>query len=62
MRTSSYLLDLASELGYLSDATFKALNDRCELICRQLERLLQTMELLLIEEQTQRRRRKGPET
>jgi four helix bundle protein len=55
----TYLVDLASELGYLSGATFKALNDRCERVCRQLEALLRTMELLLIEEQRQKLRRKG---
>jgi four helix bundle protein len=35
----TYLVDLASELGYLSGAVFKELNERCERVCRQLEAL-----------------------
>ena len=53
----TYLVDLSSELGYFSGAVFKELNDRCERVCRQLQALLQTMEALLAEEESQKRRR-----
>ncbi len=52
----TYLVDLASELGYLAGPAFKELNDRCERVCRQLEALLQKMELLLSEEKAERAR------
>jgi four helix bundle protein len=62
----SYLIDLASEVGYLAGAAFKELNDRSARICRQLEALLQTMERKLAEEETEKerarsRRRRRPE-
>ena len=53
----TYLVDLSAELGYLAGAAFKELNDRCEAVCRQLEALLQKMELLLAEETAERRTR-----
>src|SRR5262245_20169746 len=53
-----YLIDLASELGYLAGEVFKELNDRCDRVCRQVAALLQTMELKLLEEQAERRRRR----
>jgi four helix bundle protein len=54
----AYLVDLASELGYLSGAVFKELNDQSESICRQVEALLQSMELLLLEEEAEKRSRR----
>jgi four helix bundle protein len=51
-----YLIDLASELGYLAGAVFKDLNLRAEQVVRQLERLLQ--ELLLKAEREQRSAKK----
>ena len=51
----TYLVDLASELGYLAGAVFKELNTRCERVCAQLEALLQRMELLMVEEAARRR-------
>jgi four helix bundle protein len=50
----AYLIDLASELGYLAGAAFNELNDRAASICKQLEVLLQTMEQRLAEEETAR--------
>jgi four helix bundle protein len=49
----TYLVDLASELGYLAGPAF---NTRCEQVCRQLEALLHTMERLLAEENARKRR------
>ena len=54
----SYLVDLASELDYLAGGPFKELNDRCERVCRQLEALLQKMELLQMEEEADKRRKR----
>ena len=54
----TYLVDLASELAYLSGTAFSDLNDRCERVCRQLESLLQTMERLLAEEEAQKLERR----
>jgi len=59
----TYLVDLASELGYLAGAAFRELNTRCEQVCRQLEALLHTMERLLAEENARKRlRRQAKET
>jgi four helix bundle protein len=52
----NYLIDLASELSFLAGAVFKALNDHCARVCRQLESLLQTMEIKLLEEQAENQR------
>ena len=57
----SYLVDLASELGYLPGAVFKELNDRCDQVCRQVKALLQTMERKQLEEQIEKRRRRRHE-
>ena len=54
----TYLVDLSSELGYLPGIVFKQLNEHCERICKQLEALVQKMELLLLEEEAARRRPK----
>jgi four helix bundle protein len=54
----TYLVDLASELAYLAGAAFTELNDGCERVCRQLEALLQKMELLLAEEEARKRVRR----
>ena len=51
----NYLVDLASELGYLPGIVFKPLNDHCARVCRQLESLLQTMEAKLAEEEAKKR-------
>jgi four helix bundle protein len=46
----SYLIDLASELGFLNGIGFKDLNGRCERVIKQLERLIQRMEALFMTE------------
>lgn len=54
----TYLVGLAFELEYLSGA-FQELYARCQQVCRQLEALLQRMELLLAEEESGNKRRPG---
>ena len=55
----NYLVDLASELGDVPGTVFKALNDHCARVCRQLESLLQTMEAKLEEEEAKKRLRRS---
>jgi four helix bundle protein len=50
----TYLVDLAAELSYLRGPVFRELNDRCEAVCRQLQALLQKMELLMAAEQSRK--------
>ena len=45
-----YLVDLASELDYLSGPAHEQLNAHCARVCAQLEALLRRMKLLLGEE------------
>ena len=59
---ANYLVDLAAELGYLSGAAFKELNDRTTAVCAQLEALLQAMTAKLAEEDAQRRARRRRRT
>lgn len=47
---TAYLVDLASELGYFPPAVGQTLKDQCDRLIRQLERLIQKMDLLLEEE------------
>ena len=53
-----YLIDLASELGFLAGEAFKDLNARAEHVVRQLERLIQELETLLAVEREQARRKR----
>jgi four helix bundle protein len=50
-----YLIDLASELGYLAGVAFKDLSSRADHVVRQLERLLQELEILLLAEYEEQR-------
>jgi four helix bundle protein len=52
-----YLIDLASELGLLPGDAFKALNPKAEHVVRQLERLIQELERLLLIEREARRKK-----
>ena len=45
-----YLIDLSSELGFLDGVAFKELNDRCDRVVKQLHKLIQRMEALLLAE------------
>ena len=57
---TTYLVDLAAELRYLSGPAFKELNDLCQMVCKQLEALLRSMEAILLEEEAQKlARRRG---
>jgi four helix bundle protein len=46
-----YLIDLSSELEFLDGPAFEELNDHCERVVKQLQKLIQTMEGLLLKEQ-----------
>jgi four helix bundle protein len=52
-----YLIDLASQLGFLAGDAFKDLNAKTEHVVRQLERLIQELEKLLALEREVRRNR-----
>jgi len=46
-----YPIDLSSELELLDGPAFEGLNDHCERVVKQLQKLIQTMEGLLLKEQ-----------
>ena len=53
----AYLVDLASELGFLMQPSFADLDSRCKRLIPQLEALVQQIELLVIEEDRGKRKR-----
>jgi hypothetical protein len=41
-------------LRYLSGPAFKELSDLCQMVCKQLEALLRTMEAILLQEEAEK--------